>query len=191
MKTFEMIVPSAQNGLEIIDRYSHLVSIFANNAWFPHDDNLEIKLTHSLELSPVSWLVQLSAHNQCTKNEIMPGLVTVIINTDSSHPNVFEFLPIHVIDTAKAGFYEVKIFDTETIIGHPVYGVIPAFDCIIEKHTRSVCANVIIKLFIQYLNNARKIISRVEMPLEVSSIIQGANGLNWWPQNYKSLIYVK
>ncbi len=186
-----MIVPSAHTGLEIIDRYSHLVSIFANNAWFPSDDNLEIKLTHSLELSPVSWLVQFLAHNQRSKDEVMPGLVTAIINTDALHPTVFEFLPIHVIDTAKAGFYEVKIFDTENIIGHSVYGVIPAFDCIVETHTRPVCANIVIKLFIQYLNDAGDIISRVEMPLEVSSIIQGTNGLNWWPQNYKSLIYVK
>ena len=184
-----MIVPSAGNALEIVNRYSPLVSIYANNAWFPYDDKLEIEVTHSLELNKNSWLIQFLARKNGAPQDSVPGLVTAVVNMPPDNSKTFEFVPVHVLSLEAGGFYEVKVFDTECFMEHEIHSVIPSFDCIIDTHSTPLSAKVIIKLFIQYKNDCGKIVARAEMPFHIGQIVLGINGLNWWPQNHKSLIY--
>lgn len=189
MKTFETHCHGAQNAVDLISKNLPLISTRINSTWFPVENQINFLMNHSIEPSPFSWLVQFSGREDNHQTDLIPCVITVLINGCSSLPGTFEFIPVHVLRQADLGFIETKVYDTENILDHDVHDVIPAFDCVIDKYSDPISAKVIIKLFIQYKNDKGKIACRAEMPFDISYIIQGTNNLNWWPQNHKSLIY--
>lgn len=188
MKTLELNIFGMRSAIQVIEKHIKTLSIFMNSAWFPHDDHLILKMAHSVELSNYSWLVQFAGYHPNHRDELIPCLVTVVVNSNEDRTK-YEFRPVHVLSSAEAGSYEVKVFDTESIMGHFVHKVKPSFDCYIDLHSNPVSATVVFKFFIIYKNEAGKIVTSAEMPFSVEYIIQGTDHVRWMPANYKSLIY--
>lgn len=188
MKTLEINIFGTGSIIEVIEKHMKLLSILMNSAWFPKDDSLIIKMTHSLELSEYSWLVQFACYNPNHKEEIVPCLITIVANANESKTK-YEFCPVHIMFSAEAGSYEVKVFDTENIMGHLVHKVKPSFDCYLDFHSEPVSAKIIFKFFIIYKNEFGKILVTAEMPFYVDYLIRGTDNMRWLPANDKSLIY--
>jgi hypothetical protein len=181
MKTFEMNVPGAKNALEVIEEYFHIVSVSANKAWFEVEEKMDLTLTSGVELSPVSWLVQFMLNSQVAKTELVPCLVTALINTTSKMPGIFQFVPIHIVRKSLLGFYDVKVYDTECMIERDVKGVVPSFDLYFDEQAIPMTAKVVLKFLINYEVIRDRPSPNVEMPFNVSYIFQDCNGENWWP----------
>jgi hypothetical protein len=166
----------------VVDNYSYLISAFANQAWFPHDGDLEIKVTQVLELSQrTSLLVQFTAHDPQNQDELLPCLVTALINRAPNQSDTFEFIPIHILGKAEAGFWEVRVFDTEAIMEDSVHSVTPAFDFFIDTHSRPLSAKVLVKFFVRYKKDNGQIATRFEMVLDIPYLLKDLNGPMWRP----------
>lgn len=181
MKTFEMNVPGAKNALEVIREYFHVVSVSANKAWFEVEEEMDLTLTYCVEFSPVSWVVQFMLNSPVAKTELVPCLVTALINTSSSLPGTFKFVPIHTVRKSQLGFYDVKVYDTECMIEREVKGVVPSFDLYFDEQAVPMVAKVVPKLLIDYEVVRGRPSPNVEMTLDISYIYQDPNGENWWP----------
>ena len=176
-----MNVPGAKSAVEVINQYLFMISVSANKAWFEVEEEMDLTLNYSVELSPVSWLVQFTLNSPVVKTELVPCLVTALINTTSSLPGTFQFVPIHTVRKSELGFYDVRVIDTECMIEREVRNVVPSFDLYFDEEATPMTAKVVPKLMIDYEIVRGRPSPNVEMTLDISYIYQDPNGENWWP----------
>jgi len=181
MKSFTVGLSGVESAVTIVERYSCVLSTFMNNAFFPHDEKLVMKMNHFIELSSHCWLMQFSAYHPSHKDELIPALVTVVVNANAAKTE-YEFTPFYIMSTPEAGCYEIKVFETETIFDHLVHKVTPAFDCCIDNRSSPLSARIVFKFFIFYKNDPRgQIVTSAEMPFHVDYLIQDEDQLHWSP----------
>lgn len=188
MKTLELNIFGMGSAVQVIEKHIRLLSIFMNSAWFSDDESLIMKMTHAVELSEYSWLVQFAGYHPNHRDELIPCLITVVVNANREKTK-YQFCPVHLVSSAQAGSYEVKVYDTENMMGHFVHKVKPSFDCYIDLHSKPVSATIVFKFFIIYKNEFGKMVTNAEMPFFADYIIQGTDHVRWMPAQDKSLIY--
>jgi len=178
METFTINISGYTNPRELIQKHLPIVSQLVKNYWFANRQKLAISDFKCEEVGQYSWLVQFTIPNENCSYDLVPSIVTAVVNASPDY-EIYYFIPFNHVCMAKSALYESWILDTADKIGFEVVETVPSFDYLFEDREHSLII-VATKLFLLNGIGLRNATRTKDMPLRKFRLSKLENGLDWW-----------